>query len=55
MLLGGVQQDVDAGQVGGGERSHGVAEAQLAGDVDVLGGGDARLVQLGGLDDERAR
>ncbi len=29
-----------------------MAEAELAGEVDVLGGGDARLVELGGLDDQ---
>ena len=39
-VLGGVAKDVDAGEVERGERSHGVAEAEPAGDVDVLGGRD---------------
>jgi hypothetical protein len=55
-----VRDDVDAGEVGGGERAHRVAEAEPAGGVEVLGGDDPVLDEAGrlvheGADEARGR
>src|SRR3989338_7249722 len=50
--LGDVEHDVEADEVAGGQRAHGVTDAEFATLVDVLRGSDARLPEAHGVHGE---